>query len=72
MEGTVGDSDTAAALAREYADEECVGEFGEVTSVDHEDDVWSVGFTTHTFSEAFDHRVKVSREGNVYAHERST
>lgn len=72
MSSDVVDADGAARIAREYANEECVGEFGEVLDVHDADGVWVVEFRTHTFSDAYDHRVRVNGVGNVFSHERST
>ncbi|QIO23791.1 hypothetical protein [Haloarcula sp. JP-L23] len=72
MRGTVDDADTAAALALGYADEECVGEPGDVSSVERDDGRWVVEFETHTFSDTYEHRVRITTEGNVFGHERSS
>ncbi|MFB6140818.1 MAG: hypothetical protein ABEJ26_10335 [Halosimplex sp.] len=70
MEGDVRDEATAVDVAREYADEECVGQFGDVLAVDESDGVWTVELTTHTFSAEYTHRLKLTAAGNVFAHER--
>ncbi|MBX0323988.1 hypothetical protein EGH21_13195 [Halomicroarcula sp. F13] len=72
MEGTVDDADTAEALARTYADEECVGELGAEVSVERTDGGWVVEFRTHTFSDTYEHRIRITTEGNVFGHERSS
>lgn len=70
--GDVHDTDDAKAIALDYADEECVGEPGEVIDVTHEGGDWIVEFRTHTFSDAYEHRVRISRVGNLFKHERTT
>lgn len=71
MEGEVTDKDSAVEVARDYADEECVGQFGDATDVSRDDGVWVVEFETHTYSGAYRHRVKINRVGNVFSHERN-
>lgn len=71
MRDEVRDGEQASALAREYADDDCVGELGEVLDVRREDGVWIVEFRTHTFADQFDHRVRITAAvGNVISHER--
>lgn len=70
--GDVQDADEAKAIALDYADEECVGEPGDVLDVTREDSDWIVEFRTHTFSDAYEHRVRISRVGNLFSHERAT
>lgn len=69
--GEVRDRETAVELAKDYADEECVGQFGETVDVRREDSSWVVEFKTHTYSDEYVHRLKITSTGNVYAHERS-
>lgn len=65
------DKDRAIEIARAYADEECVGELGEVLDAHKEAGDWVVDFRTHTFSDAYDHRVTITAAvGNVISHER--
>lgn len=71
MNGDIENEETAEDVAREYADEDCVGELGEVLDVQRDDTDWIVEFRTHTFSDSYDHRVRISQVGNVYAHERA-
>lgn len=70
MEWEVDERDAAADLVTEYADEKCVGELGEIQSVEQEESCWIVEFRTHTFSDEYDHRIRVSPVGSVYSHER--
>jgi hypothetical protein len=61
----------AVEVAREYASDECVGEFGEILGVTREGSNWIVEFRTHTFDDAYDHRVTITASvGNLIAHER--
>lgn len=67
----VPDADAARDIAEPYAAEECVGTLGEVREVTREDDVWVVEFETHTFSDVFRHRIRITGSvGNVISHER--
>ncbi|QKY20188.1 hypothetical protein B4589_007265 [Halolamina sp. CBA1230] len=69
----VPDEETAAEIAERYAEAECTGQFGTVTDVGKQDAEWVVAFETHTFSETYTHRVRITeRVGNVIAHERSS
>jgi hypothetical protein len=69
----VPDEQTAREIAEAYADAECVGEFGAVTDVESRNGEWEVVFETHTFSETYTHRLRITeRVGNVIAHERSS
>jgi hypothetical protein len=70
MEGEIEDPNTAIERAKEYAGDDCVGEFGEVLDVRQENNSWIVAFRTHTFSDAYEHRVQLSRIGNVVSHDR--
>lgn len=71
MADEVTNAETAEAIAAKYADEECVGTMGEVTDVKQEDSTWVVEFKTHTFSEAFVHRVEITESvGNIVSHDR--
>lgn len=71
MEGDVQDAEMARYLARDYADENCVGELGEILDVRYEESVWRVEFRTHTFADEYDHRVRIAPVGNVFGHERT-
>jgi hypothetical protein len=71
MEGKIEDPDTAIEIARDYADEECIGEVGEVVDARRENNNWIVEFRTHTFSDAYKHRVQLSAIGNVFSHDRT-
>ncbi|MFB6301467.1 MAG: hypothetical protein ABEH78_01195 [Haloferacaceae archaeon] len=65
------DRERAIEIARDYADGECVGELGEVLDAAKENDLWIVEFRTHTFSDSYDHRLKITVSvGNVVSHER--
>lgn len=69
----VPDEETAIEIAEEYAGEECVGEFGEVTAIEEQDTDWIVEFETHTYSDAYTHRVTITKAvGNVVSHDRSS
>jgi hypothetical protein len=70
MEGKITDTDTAVEIARDYADDECVGEFGEVLEASRENHDWIVEFRTHTFSDTYKQRVQLSPIGNVFSHDR--
>ncbi|WP_336000356.1 hypothetical protein [Halorientalis halophila] len=70
MEGTVSEAETATELAEAYADEHCVGELGDVLDVERAEGVWVVEFRTHTYADAYDHRVRITTEGDVFGHER--
>mgnify|MGYP005852717017 CR=1 FL=1 len=63
--------DTAIEIASDYADEECVGQLGEILDAYQEDSTWIVEFRTHTYADSYDHRVKItSTVGNIVSHER--
>lgn len=65
------DEREAIEIAEDYADEECVGELGETLDVTKEDGSWIVEVRTHTFSDSYDHRVKITATvGNIISHER--
>lgn len=70
MPGEVTDADAAADVASEYAREDCAGTLGDVTDVRRNENEWVVEFRTHTLSEAREHQVRITRVGNVFAHER--
>jgi len=70
MKGEVREEQTAVEVTRDYAAEECVGEWGAVTDVQEDDETWIVEFETHTYSDEYEHRLKINRAGNVFAHER--
>lgn len=70
MKGEIENTETAEEVAREYADEDCVGELGEILDVRRDDTDWVVEFRTHTFSDSYEHRVLISPVGNLYSHER--
>lgn len=70
MTGELLDREGAIDAAREYATEECIGQFGEVIDVERDNDDWSVRFRTHTYADEYVHRVRINRVGNVYAYER--
>jgi hypothetical protein len=69
----VPDEQTAREIAEAYADAKCVGQFGAVTDVGKRDSEWEVVFETHTISETYTHRLRITESvGNVIAHERSS
>lgn len=70
MKGTVEDAETAEEVARDFADENCVGELGDVLDVRRTEDCWIVEFRTHTFSDKYEHRIKIATVGNVFSHDR--
>lgn len=71
MENRIQNADDAESIAEDYADEECVGTTGEVIDVTREDSAWIVEVRTHTFSEAYVHRIEITASvGNVVAHDR--
>lgn len=72
MGDEVPDADTATEFAEDYADEECVGQLGDVVEVADRDSMWVVEFRTHTFSDVYTHRIAITKSvGNVVNHERS-
>ena len=71
MKGEITDADTAVEIAKDYADEECVGELGEVLDASRENNNWSVEFRTPTFSDTYKHHVQLSPIGNVFSHDRT-
>lgn len=72
MSDDVPDKEAVIEIAEEYADTECVGEFGDIVEVDERENEWIIVFRTHTFSDAYSHRIRItSAVGNVVAHERS-
>jgi len=73
MGDDVPDAEAATEIAEAYADEECVGQLGDVVEVEDRESEWIVEFRTHTFSDAYTHRVTITKAvGNVVDHERST
>lgn len=70
MEDEITDTDTAVEIARDYAVDECVGEFGEVLDARRENNNWIVEFRTYTFSATYKHRVQMTPIGNVFSHDR--
>lgn len=65
-------ADAAIEVATEYADENCVGELGDILDARREENEWIVEFRTHTYSDAYDHRVRLTAAvGNVVSHERT-
>lgn len=72
MSDDIQDVETAIDVATEYADAECIGELGEIIDVSREESVWVVEFRTHTFSDAYEHQVRITASvGNVISHDRS-
>lgn len=71
MSNKVQDAETAVEIAEEYADEECIGELGDVIDTISENNVWIIMFRTHTFSDAYVHRVRITKSvGNIISHDR--
>lgn len=71
MHDDVPDPETAREIADEYADTECVGELGDIVDVEERDSEWIVEFRTHTFSDAYTHRIQITKSvGNVITHDR--
>ena len=66
----VDDTETAIEVARDYATDDCIGEFGEIMDVRQENETWIVEFRTHTFSARYEHRIRIAPVGNVISHER--
>jgi hypothetical protein len=56
--------------AQEYAHDECVGTPGEDWDAEQTNGDWVVVYTTHTYTEEFQHRLRMTSLGNVYDHER--
>jgi hypothetical protein len=71
MAGEIEDADRAIEVVRDYADDECVGELGEVLDGTQENNSWIVEFRTHMFSDTYKHRVQLSSIGNVFSHDRT-
>lgn len=72
MHGEVHSEELAREVAREYADEECVGELGDVTDVTRDESSWILQFRTHTFSDEYHHEIRLNDVGNVFVHERDS
>lgn len=73
MNEDVPNRETAIEIAATYAERECVGTFGDVTETEEEDAEWIVEFQTHTFSDAYTHRIRISKSvGNVLSHDRTS
>lgn len=71
MSEDVPDQEAAIELAKEYADSECVGQFGDVTEVEERETEWRIEFETHTLSDTHTHRVRITKSvGNVISHDR--
>jgi len=65
------DKEDAIEIAQDYADDECVGQFGDILNASKEDSTWNVEFRTHTYGDSYDHRVTITATvGNVISHER--
>lgn len=63
--------DEAIEIAKAYADKECVGELGEILDTQEAGSNWIVAFRTYTFSDTYDHRVKITASvANGISHER--
>lgn len=73
MSDDVPDAEMAIEIAEDYADNECIGEYGEITDVEERDSAWLVEFRTHTFSDAYTHHVQITKSvGNVVSHNRTS
>lgn len=72
MSDDVPDRETAIGIAEEYADDECVGQFGDVETIEERESEWMVEFRTHTFSDTHTRRLRITKSvGNVIDHDRS-
>jgi hypothetical protein len=69
MEGDIEDPDRAIEIAKDYAADDCLGELGEVVDASKENSGWIVEFRTHTFADTYEHRVLLSRIGNVFSYD---
>lgn len=67
----IHDTDAASRVAKEYAAEECVGQFGEILDASAEESGWTVEFTTHTYADTYEHSIRFNDIGNVFSHDRS-
>lgn len=73
MNEDVSDRDAAITLAERYADDDCIGQFDKVTEVEERELKWLIEFQTHTFSDTYTHRVRITKSvGNVISHDRSS
>ncbi|SEO90303.1 hypothetical protein SAMN04487948_10748 [Halogranum amylolyticum] len=73
MSKEVATRDAAIEITEAFADSECVGRFGEITEVAERDTVRLVEFQTHTLSETYTHRIRITTSvGNVVTHDRSS
>jgi len=65
------DKENAIEIAQDYADEECVGQIGDILDAYKENGNWLVEFRTHTYSDSYDHQVTITATvGNVISHKR--
>lgn len=71
MANAAEDAETAIELAREYADEECLGELGDVLDATEDGGLWVVRFLTHALAATYEHQVRVTSTGIVVGHERT-
>jgi len=75
MREEISDKEDAIKVAKEFADDDkrCVGEFGEITDVRREDNLWIVEFRTHTLSDEHIHQIRITTAvGNVVSYERTS
>ncbi|WP_152420654.1 hypothetical protein [Halorubrum tebenquichense] len=71
MSEDVPDQETASELAKEYADNECVGQLGDITDIEERDAEWQIEFETHTLSDTHTHRIRITKfAGNVISYDR--
>ena len=72
MNADVSNSEKAIEIAEAYADDECVGQLGDIVDVEERENEWIVEFRTHTYADAYTHRLRITKNvGNVISHERS-
>lgn len=72
MSDEVPGTEAAIEITEEYADNECVGEFGEIIEIEERDNNWTIELRTHTFFDEYTHRIQITKSvGNVISHDRS-
>lgn len=75
MSGNSTDREEAIEIVKEFAeeDERCAGEFGDIIDIQRDDEVWIVEFHTHTFSDTYTHRIRITTSvGNVISYDRES
>lgn len=72
MGNKVQNQAAAIEITEEYANTECIGEFGEIVTTKEKDTEWIVEFQTHTFSDVYTHSIRITKSvGNVVSHDRT-